>query len=107
MMLCFVVTMTQVQKNLMLNILNLVCNVIVGLYYTPYLVRSLGVVAYGIVPLALIVNQFIVVVTGALTSALTRFYSIELQKKEYERASRSLSTSLILIGGFVVILLPS
>ena len=105
-MFCFVVTMTQVQKNLMLNILNLVCNVVVGLYYTPYLVRSLGVVAYGIVPLALIVNQFIVVVTGALTSALTRFYSIELQKKEYERASRSLSTSLILIGGFVVILLP-
>ena len=76
--------MNQVKKNLLFNIISLLVNVAIGILYTPYLVKSLGVVAYGVVPLALIINQYISVVTGSLTSALTRFYSIALQKGDKE-----------------------
>lgn len=95
----------QVRKNLVFNILSLLANVGVGVFYTPYLVDSLGIIAYGIVPLALIINQYISVVTGSLTSALTRFYSIALQQNDKENASKYLSTSLLLMLGIVGILI--
>lgn len=97
----------QVRKNLVFNILSLLANIGIGIFYTPYLVNSLGLVAYGIIPLALIINQYISVVTGSLTSALTRFYSIALQKNDKENASKYLSTSLLLMSGIVgVLILP-
>lgn len=95
----------QVQKNLLFNILSLLSNVAVGIFYTPYLVKSLGIVAYGVLPLALIINQFISVVTGSLTSALTRFYTISLQKGEKDEASKYLSTSIIVVLGLIAILI--
>ncbi|HZJ80890.1 MAG TPA: hypothetical protein VFC69_09990, partial [Dysgonamonadaceae bacterium] len=95
----------QVQRNLIFNIVSLLSNVAVGVFYTPYLVKSLGIVAYGVVPLALIINQYISVVTGSLTSALTRFYSIALQKGEKEEASKYLSTSIVVVLGLIAILI--
>ena len=67
--------MTQVRKNLLTNLFCLVANVIVGLMYTPFLVKKLGVATYGILPLALIINQYIIIVTDALQGSVTRFYS--------------------------------
>ena len=96
--------MNQVKKNLLFNIISLLVNVAIGILYTPYLVKSLGVVAYGVVPLALIINQYISVVTGSLTSALTRFYSIALQKGNKEEASQYLSTSIVVVLGLILVL---
>ncbi len=96
----------QTQKNLVFNILSLVINVGVGLVYTPYLVRSLGIAAYGIVPLALIINQYINVITGSLTGSLTRFYSVALQKNDYPGSSEYMSSSFIAISAIVVLLIP-
>ena len=94
----------QVRKNLVFNILSLLANIAVGIFYTPFLVKSLGVVAYGVIPLALIINQYIGVITGSLTGALTRFYSIALQKNDKLEASKSLSTSFIVITAIVLLL---
>jgi O-antigen/teichoic acid export membrane protein len=96
----------QTRINLLTNIGSLVANVLIGLFYTPYLVRTLGMVAYGIVPLALIINQYISVITGSLTGSLTRFYSIALQLGNKEEASRYLSTSIIVIAVIVLALTP-
>ena len=79
----------QTLRNLAFNLISLVVNIGLGLFYTPYLVKSLGIMAYGIVPLALVINQYINVVTGSLTGSLTRFYSVAYQKKNYKEASRS------------------
>lgn len=98
--------MKQLQKNLLTNVLCLVTNVIVGIFYTPYLVKTLGVIAYGVVPLTLIINQYINVLTGSLSGALTRFYSIALQQKDYVRASKCISTVLGVFGLLVLFLFP-
>ena len=71
----------QTRKNLYTNIANLVVNIVVGIYYTPYLVNQLGLAAYGIIPLTLIVNQYISVLTGSLTSALSRFIQFIFKKR--------------------------
>lgn len=86
--------------------MTLVVGILLGLYYTPYLVKSLGIVAYGIVPLALVINQYINVITGSLTGALTRFYSVSLQQDNIPEASRYLSSSFIAISVLVVALIP-
>ena len=85
----------QTKVNLYTNILALLANVLVGIYYTPYLLNTLGLIAYGILPLALIINQYISVVTQTLTHAYTRFYSVSLQKEDYQGATKNISTSFV------------
>lgn len=98
--------MTQIQRNLLTNIANLSVNILVGLYYTPYLVTHLGLAAYGLVPLTLIVNQYINVLTGSLTGALSRFYTISIQQKDFGKASSIFSTIVILLGVIILLILP-
>ena len=96
----------QTTKNLFSNIITLIVNVALGFFYTPYLVRTLGIAAYGIIPLALIINQYINVLTGSLTGSLTRFYSVALQQEKTEEASKYLSTIITTMLLFIVLLLP-
>ena len=96
----------QTRKNFYFNILALVANVVVGIYYTPYLVNELGLSAYGIVPIALIVNQYIGVASGTLTSAFTRFYSIDIQKGLFQQASKDISTSFFAILTIIAFCVP-
>ena len=96
----------QTRRNFYTNILTLAVNIVIGFFYTPYLTRTLGPSAYGIVPLALLVNQYISVVTGALTSSFTRFYSIAVQKGDTEEATKTISTSMAVLLVLTAILLP-
>lgn len=96
----------QTGKNIFSNIFNLTINVFIGLLYTPYLVKTLGIGAYGIIPLALIINQYILVITESLTGSLTRFYSISVQNNENENASKYLSTSFYTLIVIIIILTP-
>lgn len=96
----------QTKINLYSNIIALLANILVGIYYTPYLVNSLGLAAYGVLPLALIINQYIGVATQTLTHAYTRFYSVALQKGDYYEASKDISTSLVVVLLISLLLVP-
>lgn len=96
----------QTKINLYSNIIALLANILVGIYYTPYLVNSLGLAAYGVLPLALIINQYIGVATQTLTHAYTRFYSIALQNGDYDEASKDISTSLVVVLLISLLLVP-
>jgi O-antigen/teichoic acid export membrane protein len=96
----------QTLRNLVFNLISLIVNIGLGLFYTPYLVKSLGIMAYGIVPLALVINQYINVVTGSLTGSLTRFYSVAYQKKNYKEASGYISSSFAAIFAITIALVP-
>lgn len=96
----------QTKINFYTNVLALLANILVGIYYTPYLVNSLGLAAYGVLPLALIVNQYIGVATQTLTHAYTRFYSVALQKGDYREASKDISTSFTVVLLIILLLIP-
>lgn len=97
----------QTRKNLLFNILGLLANILVGIFYTPFLVRQLGIVAYGVLPLVLVINQYISVLTGSLTSSLTRFYSIAIQQERLNDASKCINTALgVVFIIFLILLLP-
>ena len=92
--------------NLLSNIANLATNILMGLFFTPYLVETLGIAAYGVLPLALVINSYINVVTGALIGSMSRFYSIELVAQRYKEASEYLSIGFVSLGAFSILLLP-
>lgn len=98
--------MHQIKKNLIGNVLFLLTSVIVVLYYTPYLVNMLGSVAYGVVPLTLLVNQYITIFTGSLTSALSRFLGISIQRKNYNLAARYLSSAILMLVAVIIVAVP-
>jgi len=98
--------MFQLKKNLFFNIISLIVNIALGFYYTPYLVSSLGIIAYGIVPLAIIISQYISILTTSLTGSLTRFYAVEIQNRDFEKASNYLSSSLFVILGIIILTIP-
>lgn len=96
----------QTTINFYTNIAALGANIVAGIYYTPYLVNSLGLAAYGVLPLALIINQYISVATQTLTHSYTRFYSVALQKGDYEEASKTISTSFVVVLLISLLLAP-
>lgn len=96
----------QTRINFYTNILALLANILVGIYYTPYLINNLGLAAYGVLPLALIINQYISVATQTLTHAYTRFYSVALQKGDYKEASKDISTSFIVVLLICLLIVP-
>lgn len=98
--------MQQANRNFFTNIIHLIVNVVVGVLYTPYLVRSVGVIAYSVVPLALVINQYINVISLSLVNALTRFYSVEYRNGNMEKASKYFSTSIVVGIVFSLILYP-
>ena len=98
--------MTQVRKNFLTNIFGLVANVIVGLMYTPFLVEKLGVTTYGVLPIALVINQYIIIITDALQGSVTRFYSIEYRQKNYQNASVYFTSAIAVAVCLALLLLP-
>lgn len=98
--------MNQVKKNFVTNIFVFCVNIAVGLLYTPFLVKMLGTEAYGIVPLALIINQYISILTDSLRGAVTRFYSVEYRQGNYNKASAYFTSSIVLSIALALILIP-
>lgn len=92
--------------NLLSNFANLFTNILLGLFFTPYLVKTLGIAAYGVLPLALLINSYINVVTGALVGSMSRFYSIELVAEKYKEASEYLSIAFISLASFFILSMP-
>jgi len=94
--------------NLAANVANFGFSILVGLWLTPYLIRHLGVGAYGLIPLATTVISYLALFTIALTSVSGRFMTIALERKDYDEANRVFNTSFWGTAGvLLVLLIPS
>ena len=92
----------QIPKNLVINILSFVATVVIGLWLTPYLLKHLGIVAYGLIPLAMFLSQYVSVIINAINMSIGRFLLIAIQKKEDIHANEIFNTSLIIILVFII-----
>jgi membrane protein EpsK len=93
----------QIPKNLLVNIFSFFSTVVIGLWLTPYLLKSLGIVAYGLIPLAMFLSQYVSVILNAINMSIGRFLLISLQKEEYNEANEIFNTSLVIISFFILI----
>jgi len=65
------------------------------MWFTPYLIRNLGIEAYGLVPLALQVTGYMSLLTVALSGSVGRFLTIDLARGDTSGANRTFNTSLL------------
>lgn len=86
-------TKGKLSTNLLTNLLNLSLTVIIGIFLVPYLVKSLGIEFYGIIPIANYFLQYLTLSAMALNSAVGRYITIALEKNDIEESKRLFNTA--------------
>lgn len=97
---------TQLPRNLAGNIVNFVVNLIIGLLLVPYFISTLGVAAYGIIPLATSLNSYVVLLTESLNTAVSRYLTVDLQREDYAKANKTFNTAFVTITGIIFLMVP-
>ena len=90
--------------NVAANLGSLVITVFVGLWYTPFMIRNLGVAVYGLVPLASSITNYLTVVTGAVCTMVARYITTDLARNDVVNANKHFNTFLI-VGTFIAAVL--
>ena len=72
----------------------------------PYLVHYLGRAAYGLVPIAGALTQYVVLISHSISSAVTRFLTIALQRNDHEDANRIFNTAFFSFLAIGLIQIP-
>lgn len=93
----------QLPKNFLSNCVYFLINIIIGLLLVPFFVDTLGVASYGLIPLATSMTNYINLVVQSFNYSISRYLTIDLQKKDYEKANITFNTALF--GTFSIILL--
>lgn len=97
----------QFPANLLSNILLFCFNLVIGIWLVPYFIRNLGVAAYGLIPLATSLTQYVALFTMALGGGTSRFLTIDLQQGDLERANRTFNTAFWGLAGLSLLLVPA
>jgi membrane protein EpsK len=82
--------------NVSSNVCFLVLNTALMLWYMPFLVRHLGVAAYGMIPLANSLVMYATVISSGLDVSISRFLAIDLNQGNTAGANRTFNTALLL-----------
>jgi membrane protein EpsK len=93
-------------KNLAANIAYFLVSVIVGIFLVPYFISTLGVAAYGIIPLATSITGYVTIIIQSLNAAVSRFLTINLQREDYPSANQTFNTALFGLSTVIVLMIP-
>lgn len=81
--------------NLVANMISFGVNFGISLFLTPYIVKNVGSEAYGFIPLANNFITYVSIFTAALNSMASRFISIEINSKNFDKANKYFNSVLI------------
>lgn len=93
----------QVFINIFSNALAMLVSTGINFFLTPYITRTVGVAAYGFVPLASNFVSYVTIVTTAFNSMGSRFITVELQQDNRKRANEYFSTIFFMNIGLAVL----
>ncbi len=83
----------QFPRNALFQVLSFCTQVGVGIWLAPYLIHNLGTAAYGLIPIAGMLTQYVSLISQGISNAVNRFLTIALQNNEFEEASCIFSTA--------------
>ena len=86
----------QVAINVASSVGSLAVTVLVGLWYTPYMIRNLGVAVYGLVPLASSITNYLSIVTTSVCTTVARYITVDLARDDVDNANRHFNTFLVI-----------
>ena len=83
----------QLPRNSFFQVLSFISHVVIGICLVPYLVKHLGRAAYGLIPIAGMMTQYVALISHSISSAVNRFLTIALQQNDTEEANRIFNTA--------------
>lgn len=93
-------------RNLTSNLASFIISFLVGLLIVPFYIDTLGLAAYGIIPLATSFTSYVMLVLVSLNAAISRFLTIHLQKSDLAGATQIFNTALITIIALILLFAP-
>ena len=91
-------------RNSLFNLAGFAVSAAVGLFYTPYLVRHLGIESYGVVPLVMSLFIFANWISLAVNWSVGRYLTIAYARGEHQDAAKIFNTSLFASFGVFLLL---
>lgn len=93
----------QIILNIIANVFAMLVSTGINFFLTPYITRTVGVAAYGFVPLAGNFVSYVAIITTAFNSMGSRFITVSLQKEDKREAVEYFSTIFFMNIGLAVI----
>ncbi|ABK14746.1 oligosaccharide flippase family protein [Methanothrix thermoacetophila] len=97
---------TQLPRNLAANIVYFLANIVIGILLVPYFIKTLGVGAYGLIPLATSITGYVAIIVQSLNTAVSRFLTINLQQEDYVAANKTFNTALFGLTVVILLMIP-
>lgn len=92
--------------NVLSNVAYFVISIIIGLGLVPYFVDTLGLAAYGLIPLATSITSYVTLIIDSLNTSISRFLTIDLQRSDIARANQTYNTALFGTLAIILALIP-
>ncbi|QRQ99470.1 lipopolysaccharide biosynthesis protein [Dyadobacter sandarakinus] len=99
-------TAVALKKNLISNVVLFVLNGIISFWLPPFLVKSLGIGAYGLIPLSTSMVGYAAIVTVAINSSLSRFLALDINNQNFEAANKTWNTAFTSLAVLLSLLAP-
>lgn len=96
----------QLPRNLLANIAYFLVSVGIGVLLVPYFISTLGVAAYGLIPLAASITGYVAIFVQSLNTVVTRFLTVDLQRGDYALANRTFNTAFVGLSALVLLMVP-
>lgn len=92
----------QIIMNIIANVFAMIVSTGINFFLTPFITKTVGVEAYGFVPLAGNFVSYVAIITTAFNSMGSRFITVSLQKKDCKEANEYFSTIFFMDLGLAV-----
>jgi membrane protein EpsK len=96
----------ELPRNLISNVALFLINILVGLLIVPFYIDTLGIAAYGIIPLATSFTSYVMLILESLNASIARFITIDIQKSDLKSATQVFNTALLTIVGLILLFVP-
>ena len=93
-------------RNLISNSILFLINILIGLLIVPFYIDTLGLAAYGIIPLATSFTSYVMLILDSLNGAISRFLTIHIQRSDVTGATTIFNTSLFSIIALIALFAP-
>ena len=71
-----------------------------------FFISTLGVAAYGIIPLATSITGYVAIVVQSLNTSTSRFLTVDLQRGDYVQANKTFNTALFGLTAVILLMVP-
>ena len=97
---------SRVSLNVIVNLVQTVLTALIGLVMVPYYLGYMGPAIYAMIPLVTSVNAYVMILTGPLGAAISRYVFESASSKDYGLINRTYNSALFGLLKYVAMLVP-